>query len=315
MKPFENDSLSFRRVSRGDVGLLFGQAFGDNCVSEYLQWDTHIELQETESLVAEMLGLHESGEKFFWIVSSKADGSIVGLGSIRPDVEDASIGFIVFRDAQRLGYGTSLVSSLAERVYQDYAVVRTEVHGENLACLSLLKRLGWRESENGDSESLVCLTKQREEAVEEKMLVRYLDASEDDFDVLVELRIEAMRESLERVGRFDRERSVERFRSSFVAGDTKRIICDGVLVGFYSLTVEADHLYLSHLYVSPWHQCLGIGALAMEQIIGFSEEAQLPIRLGALRESKSNDFYLKHGFVVTSEDEWDTNYERAHDEL
>ncbi|MEZ5324147.1 MAG: hypothetical protein R3F19_03690 [Verrucomicrobiales bacterium] len=56
-----------------------------------------------------------------------------------------------------------------------------------------------------------------------KMQLQYLNAIEDDFDTLVELRIEAMPESLGKIGRFDRERSVNRFRSSFVAADTTRI--------------------------------------------------------------------------------------------
>lgn len=68
---------------------------------------------------------------------------------------------------------------------------------------------------------------------EDLMKLRYLEASEDDFDALVELRIDAMRESLERIGRFNRERSIERFRSSFVAADIMKIFCEEVLVGFY----------------------------------------------------------------------------------
>jgi len=131
------------------------------------------------------------------------------------------------------------------------------------------------------------------------MKVRYLNTSEEDFDVLVELRIDAMRESLEKIGRFDRERSIERFRSSFVSADTKRIFCDDALVGFYSVTRHIDHFYLSHLYVTPGYQSLGIGSLALEEIIKLSAKLQLPIRLGALKESRSNDFYYKHGFVVT----------------
>lgn len=102
-----------------------------------------------------------------------------------------------------------------------------------------------------------------------------------------------MRESLERIGRFDRERSIERFRSSFVSTDTKRIVCDDALVGFYSISKKADHLHLSHLYVDPDHQCLGIGSFAMEQVVRLSNELELPIRLGALKESKSNGFYQR----------------------
>lgn len=142
------------------------------------------------------------------------------------------------------------------------------------------------------------------------MKIRFLEACDDDFDALLELRIEAMRESLERIGRFDRERSVARFRSSFVSADTKKILCDNALVGFSSMTRKADHFHLSHLYIMPGHQCQGIGSLAMEEMIRISNEVSLPIRLGALNESKSNEFYQRHGFVVTSESEWDTYYER-----
>ncbi len=145
---------------------------------------------------------------------------------------------------------------------------------------------------------------------ESKMQLRYSDASENDFDALVELRIDAMRESLESVGRFNRERSIERFRSSFVAADTKKIFNKDVLAGFYSVTTKSDHLYLGHLYVRPADQCLGIGSLAMKKIIKLSTETGLPIRLGALKESQSNEFYRKHKFIVTTEDEWDTYYER-----
>lgn len=142
------------------------------------------------------------------------------------------------------------------------------------------------------------------------MQLQYLNANEDDFDALVELRIDAMRESLEKIGRFNRERSIERFRSSFVAADTTKIFCDGSLAAFYAVTREADHLYLTHLYVKPEHQCLGIGSMAMEAIIELSNEVGLPIRLGALKESRSNEFYQTHGFAMTSEDELDTHYER-----
>lgn len=143
-----------------------------------------------------------------------------------------------------------------------------------------------------------------------KMNIHFRPTTEDDFDALVELRIEAMRESLEKIGRFDRERSLERFRASFVASDTTRIFHNETLVGFYALTHGTDHLHLGHLYVEPRHQNLGIGSQAMEAIIESSTKAGMPIRLGALKESRSNDFYRKQGFVVSSEDEWDTYYER-----
>lgn len=132
----------------------------------------------------------------------------------------------------------------------------------------------------------------------------------DDFDCLVELRIDAMKESLEAIGRLDRERSIERFRSSFTPETTKTIRNEKELVGFIAVSEKEDHFYLDHLYIDPKFQSLGIGTLVIKELVGTSEKRKLPIRLGALKSSKSNEFYIRHGFEVTQEDEFDIYYER-----
>lgn len=146
------------------------------------------------------------------------------------------------------------------------------------------------------------------------MLLRYLETAESDFDVLVRLRIEAMRESLEAIGRFNEQRSIERFRSTFVAAETKRIFAEDDLIGFYAVSEKRDHLYLAHLYVSPQYQSLGVGASVLAEIISWSNEVGLPIRLAAIKGSRANNFYRRHGFVVATEDEWDNYYERPIDQ-
>ena len=143
------------------------------------------------------------------------------------------------------------------------------------------------------------------------MNIKYERASSSDFKMLVDLRLEAMRESLIKVGRFNRERSIERFRSSFAPENTQKILSNRTLVGFYTLNKKEDHLHLDHLYIKPDCQSAGIGSTVMSGLIEHSEKLLLPIRLGALRESRSNVFYQKHGFVAVSEDEWDIYYERS----
>lgn len=140
--------------------------------------------------------------------------------------------------------------------------------------------------------------------------IEYVAAHDDDFDVLVELRIDAMRESLEALGRFDRKRSIERFRASFSSEKTFKVYLKGELVGFYMLNEYSDHLYLDHLYISPRSQSQGIGSVTMRRIIEISEDRELPLKLGALRGSRSNEFYSRHDFRITSEDAWDIYYVR-----
>ena len=48
-------------------------------------------------------------------------------------------------------------------------------------------------------------------------------AAPSDFEALLSLRIAAMRESLERIGRFDPERARQRLRATFDARCTRRL--------------------------------------------------------------------------------------------
>lgn len=131
-----------------------------------------------------------------------------------------------------------------------------------------------------------------------------------DFDALAALRIAAMRESLERVGRFDPERARERLRKSFHPEYSQVILLDGVRVGFCTFRPAADGHHLDHLYVHPDCQSRGVGSFVLKHLIAQSDSPGTPVHLGALRDSASNRFYQRHGFVQTSEDEWDVYYTR-----
>ncbi|MFO1484329.1 MAG: GNAT family N-acetyltransferase [Verrucomicrobiaceae bacterium] len=131
-----------------------------------------------------------------------------------------------------------------------------------------------------------------------------------DFDELVALRIAAMRDSLERVGRFDPERARERLRKSFHPEHTQFILLNGQRIGFHTFRPAADAFHLDHLYVHPGHQSRGIGSHVLSHLLARSDARQLPVCLGALRDSPSNRFYQRHGFVQTTEDEWDIYYLR-----
>ncbi len=133
----------------------------------------------------------------------------------------------------------------------------------------------------------------------------------DDFDELAELRIAAMRDSLERVGRFDPERARERLRRSFHPEHSEFIVLDGQRIGFYTFRPSAEGFNLDHLYVHPNCQSRGIGSEVMGQLLSQADARQMPVRLGALRDSPSNRFYQRHGFVQVAEDDWDIYYVRT----
>lgn len=135
-------------------------------------------------------------------------------------------------------------------------------------------------------------------------------ASNADFDSLLELRTAAMRDSLERLGRFDPARSRERFSASFMAEHTRHIVVDGERVGFFALRPAGDDdgWCLDHFYIHPRWQGRGIGGQVMAALLEPARHAGQPVRLGALRGSDANRLYERHGFVKTHETQWDLHY-------
>lgn len=140
--------------------------------------------------------------------------------------------------------------------------------------------------------------------------VSFAPAGPEDAEALALLRVEAMRASLERIGRFNLERARQRFLSSYEPGHTRHILADGRRVGFVVLRPYQGELLLDHLYVRPSAQGRGIGAAVLQHVFAQADAARLPLRVGALRESDSNRFYERHGFVLVERSEWDNHYLR-----
>lgn len=140
--------------------------------------------------------------------------------------------------------------------------------------------------------------------------VTFGDVTTADFEDVLKLRIAAMQESLERLDRFDPARARERLQKSFYPEHSQFILLNGLRAGFYTLRPVGDDLHLDHFYIDPRCQSQGIGSHVLRHLFAHADARGLPIRLGALRGSRSNVFYQRHGFVQTTEDEFDIYYQR-----
>lgn len=128
--------------------------------------------------------------------------------------------------------------------------------------------------------------------------------AEADFEAMLALRIEALRESLTRLGRFDPDVARARLRSQFRPAWMRHLVRDGQRVGYFTVEPREADLRLHHLYLAAAAQGQGIGAWVLDQV-----KAQgRPISLAALRESRANDFYRRHGFQVVEEQAFDIEY-------
>lgn len=131
-----------------------------------------------------------------------------------------------------------------------------------------------------------------------------------DFEAMLALRIDAMRPSLERVGRFDAARSRERLSAGFLVPYMHHIVLDGdQRIGFVTLKPEdSDALRLDHLYLRTGFQGLGIGEWVLEWAKSQARTQRLDIKLTALVKSDANRFYLRHGFVLEGGEGVDLHY-------
>ena len=135
-------------------------------------------------------------------------------------------------------------------------------------------------------------------------------AGEDDFEALLALRMAAMRESLEKVGRFDPQRARERLSRGYLPAYTRHIRLQGELVGFVVLVPREKDWLLDHLYIHPSAQGQGIGSWVLDRVLHEADAQHMAVSVTALKHSDANRFYLRHGFVLQAEGEWDLYYLR-----
>ena len=127
-----------------------------------------------------------------------------------------------------------------------------------------------------------------------------------DFESMLALRMAALRDSLERLGRFDLQRGRERLAAQFEPAAMRHIERDDERIGFLTLKPLADGsgLRLEHLYLRPGAQGQGAGAWALDWVKRHGQD----VHLSALKLSDANRFYLRHGFELVGESEFDIDY-------
>lgn len=134
--------------------------------------------------------------------------------------------------------------------------------------------------------------------------------SEADFEPLLVLRTDVMREHLERVGRYTPERSRSVFRGHFDEPGTRLILQDGVRIGCVGFRRHHDEIKIDSFYLDRRLHGSGLGTVILKALLAEADATGLPVRLEVLTGSKADRFYLRHGFVKLREDEIEGFYER-----
>ena len=134
--------------------------------------------------------------------------------------------------------------------------------------------------------------------------------AEADFEPLLALRTDVMREHLERVGRYTPERARRTFRGHFDEPGTRLILQNGERVGCVGFRRSDQEIRIDSFYLDRRLHGSGLGTTILKALLAEADATGLPARLEVLTGSKADRLYLRHGFVKLKEDEIEGFYER-----
>ncbi len=139
---------------------------------------------------------------------------------------------------------------------------------------------------------------------------RFGPVGEADFEPLLAMRIDVMREHLERVFRYKPSRARQIFRGHFDEPGMRLILLDGERVGCVGFRRHAQEIGIDSFYLDRRLHNSGLGTKILTVLLAEADAARLPVRLEVLAGSKADRFYLRHGFIKLREDEIEGYYER-----
>ncbi|NDH61920.1 MAG: N-acetyltransferase [Alphaproteobacteria bacterium] len=139
---------------------------------------------------------------------------------------------------------------------------------------------------------------------------RFGPVGEADFEPLLAMRIDVMREHLERVFRYKPSRARRIFREHFDEPGMRLILLDGERVGCVGFRRHAQEIRIDSFYLDRRLHNSGLGTKILTVLLDEADAMGLPVRLEVLTGSKADRFYLRHGFMKLREDEIEGYYER-----
>ncbi len=139
---------------------------------------------------------------------------------------------------------------------------------------------------------------------------RFAPTGEADFEPLLALRIDVMREHLERVFRYKPSRARRVFRGHFDEPGMRLILSGNERIGCVGFRRGPDCFKLDSFYLERCFHNSGLGGAILKVLLAEADDADLPVRLEVLTGSKADRFYLRHGFMMLRQDEIEAEYER-----
>ena len=135
-----------REICLDDVDKLY-EIYADPSITLYMEGlyaKKEEEIAYTRDYIRYQYGIYDFG---MWIIEDRQSGEVIGRAGLdlRPDREDAELGYMIRRDRHRQGIAyevcTAILTYVREELGFEKLFARTQK--ENLASVGLLKKLGF----------------------------------------------------------------------------------------------------------------------------------------------------------------------------
>lgn len=147
MKPpttFDTQRLHLRPPVIGDAETMFAAYTHDTEVTRYLTWRPHESVDQTRGFLRHCVAQWPNGPLFPWIITSRDDGSLMGMVHLKVEACKAELGYVLARRYWGQGYMTEVVRTLV-----DWAIAQPEIYRvwatcdvENVASARVLEKAG-----------------------------------------------------------------------------------------------------------------------------------------------------------------------------
>lgn len=117
---------------------------------------------------------------------------------------------------------------------------------------------------------------------------------------MADLKADAMRADLARLGHWDRGEARRRFLRAFVPPNTSVVLVAHAIAGCIAVRSETRASWIEHFYLRSEFRGRGLGDQVLQHIMSLREDGR-PFMLAVNRGSRARSLYERHGFTFLRE--------------
>lgn len=147
MERLETRRLTLRKLRMEDAPLYFRRLGSSAAVTEFMLWNPHRDISESEASIRKALGRYEAGGCYRWAIALSADDSVIGvieLLKFKESENSCSFAYMLAEEFWGRGYGTEAVKAALRFAFEKLKVAFVEADhmAENAASGAVMRKAG-----------------------------------------------------------------------------------------------------------------------------------------------------------------------------